>query len=303
MVSGGVEVLIGVVQEPIFGPLVVFGLGGVATDVLGDHTARLAPLTSTDADQMIREARAATLLFGHRGAAPADVSALADTLLRVSRLADDLPGVAELDLNPIMARPDGASAVDARVRITRRSRKTLSCGGYAEPPKQPDQKPKPRFSGRASPEDLDLASDSARVRTLQSPRGGVSARGSGVRISAVEQEPFLRPRAQGRTKGVAMTATSAGQLARPIADAAGPSARRLLTVLLRRYGIPVAESVTADSADSAVEAAWWLGFPVTMVAEGARLAGRPETTRCGLATPAQVRVAYRRLAAARSGLR
>jgi ATP-grasp domain len=94
-----------------------------------------------------------------------------------------------------------------------------------------------------------------------------------------------------------MTATSAGQLTRPIADAAGPSARRLLTVLLRRYGIPVAETVTADSADCAVEAAWWLGFPVTMVAEGARLAGRPETTRCGLATPAQVRVAYRRLAA------
>jgi ATP-grasp domain len=94
-----------------------------------------------------------------------------------------------------------------------------------------------------------------------------------------------------------MTATSAGQLTRPIADAAGPSARRLLTVLLRRYGIPVAESVTADSADCAVEAAWWLGFPVTMVAEGARLAGRPEATRCGLATPAQVRGAYRRLAA------
>jgi hypothetical protein len=95
-----------------------------------------------------------------------------------------------------------------------------------------------------------------------------------------------------------MTATSAGQLTRTITDAAGPSTRRLLTVLLRRYGIPVAETVTADSADSAVEAAWWLGFPVTLVPEGARLAGRPEITRCGLATPAQVRVAYRRLAAA-----
>ena len=94
-----------------------------------------------------------------------------------------------------------------------------------------------------------------------------------------------------------MTATSAGQLTRTITDAAGPSTRRLLTVLLRRYGIPVAETVTADSADSAVEAAWWLGFPVTLVPEGARLAGRPEITRCGLATPAQVRVAYRRLAA------
>ena len=67
---------------------------------------------------MIREIRAAPLLFGHRGAPPADVAALADTLLRVSRLADDLPEVAELDLNPIMARPDGVSAVDARVRIT-----------------------------------------------------------------------------------------------------------------------------------------------------------------------------------------
>jgi hypothetical protein len=95
-----------------------------------------------------------------------------------------------------------------------------------------------------------------------------------------------------------MTATSAGQLTRTITDAVGPSTRRLLTVLLRRYGIPVAETVTADSADSAVEAAWWLGFPVTLVPEGARLAGRPEITRCGLATPAQVRVAYRRLAAA-----
>ncbi len=94
-----------------------------------------------------------------------------------------------------------------------------------------------------------------------------------------------------------MTATSAGQLTRAIADAAGPSARRLLTVMLGRYGIPVAETVTADSADSAVEAAWWLGFPVTLVAEGARLAGRPEITRCGLATPAQVRMTYRRLAA------
>jgi acyl-CoA synthetase (NDP forming)/GNAT superfamily N-acetyltransferase len=118
MISGGVEVLIGVVQEPIFGPLVVFGLGGVATDVLGDHTARLAPLTVCDANEMIGEARAAPLLLGHRGTPPADMPALADTLLRVSKLADDLPEVAELDLNPIMARPDGVTAVDARIRIT-----------------------------------------------------------------------------------------------------------------------------------------------------------------------------------------
>ena len=118
MAADGVEVLIGVVHEPVFGPLVVFGLGGVTTDVLSDHTAKLAPLTGTDAAEMIREIRSAPLLFGHRGTPPADVAALADALLRVSRLADDLPEVAELDLNPIIAHPDGISAVDARVRLT-----------------------------------------------------------------------------------------------------------------------------------------------------------------------------------------
>jgi acyl-CoA synthetase (NDP forming) len=118
MIAGGVEVIIGVVQEPVFGPLVVFGLGGVATEVLGDHVARLSPLTDADADQMIRSVQAAPLLFGHRGTPPADTGALADMLLRISRLADDLPEVAELDLNPVMARPDGAQAVDVRVRVS-----------------------------------------------------------------------------------------------------------------------------------------------------------------------------------------
>jgi acyl-CoA synthetase (NDP forming)/RimJ/RimL family protein N-acetyltransferase len=118
MIAGGVEVLIGVVQEPVFGPLVVFGLGGVATEVLGDHAARLTPLTDADADELIRSRHAAPLLLGHRGTPPADVGALAGTLLRVSRLADDLPEVAELDLNPVIARPDGAHAVDARVRVS-----------------------------------------------------------------------------------------------------------------------------------------------------------------------------------------
>jgi len=117
MISDGVEVLIGVVHEPIFGPLMVFGLGGVATDVLGDHTARLTPLTDVDADQMIHGIRAAPLLTGHRGSKPADLEALADLLLRVSRLADEIPEVAELDLNPVIARAEGASPVDARIRL------------------------------------------------------------------------------------------------------------------------------------------------------------------------------------------
>ena len=117
MLAGGVETIVGVVQEPVFGPLVVFGLGGVATEVLGDHTARLAPLTDTDAAQMISGVRAAPLLSGHRGSPAVDTAALADLLLRVSRLADDLPEVAELDLNPVIARPDGAHVVDVRIRI------------------------------------------------------------------------------------------------------------------------------------------------------------------------------------------
>ena len=118
MIADGVEVLIGVVQEPMFGPLVVFGLGGVAANLLGDHAARLTPLTDADADELLHEVHAAPLLFGYRGAGPADTGALADTLLRISRLADDLPEVAELDLNPVIARPDGVFAVDARVRVS-----------------------------------------------------------------------------------------------------------------------------------------------------------------------------------------
>jgi acyl-CoA synthetase (NDP forming)/GNAT superfamily N-acetyltransferase len=117
MITGGSEVIIGVAQEPVFGPLVVFGLGGVATDVLADRAARLAPLTDTDADELIRSIHSAPLLLGYRGAQPADLAALRETLLRVSRLADDLPEIAELDLNPVIARPDGVAAVDVRIRL------------------------------------------------------------------------------------------------------------------------------------------------------------------------------------------
>ena len=117
MLAEGVEVLVGVVHEPVFGPLVVFGLGGVATDVLGDHATRLTPLTDVDAQEMIRGIRAAPLLYGHRGSAPVDTGALADILLRISRLADELPEIAELDLNPVIAQAGGAHPVDARIRL------------------------------------------------------------------------------------------------------------------------------------------------------------------------------------------
>jgi acyl-CoA synthetase (NDP forming)/GNAT superfamily N-acetyltransferase len=116
MIAGGTKVTVGVADDHMFGPLVVFGLGGVATDVLADHAARLTPLTDTDADKLVHSIRSAPLLLGHRGSPPVDLGALRTLLLRVSRLADDLPEVTELDLNPVIARPDGAYVVDARVK-------------------------------------------------------------------------------------------------------------------------------------------------------------------------------------------
>lgn len=110
--------MIGVVAEPVFGPLVVFGLGGAAAEVPGGQAARLAPLTDADADELIHAAHAAPLLSGHPGPRPADTAALAEVLLRVSRLADDLPEVAELDLSPVVAGPDGVYALDVRVRVS-----------------------------------------------------------------------------------------------------------------------------------------------------------------------------------------
>jgi acyl-CoA synthetase (NDP forming)/GNAT superfamily N-acetyltransferase len=114
MITGGIETIVGVVQEPVFGPVVVFGLGGIATGMPADRAARLAPLTDADADDLIRSIRAARALLENG----AGIAALRDVLLRVSRLADDLPQVAELDLNPVIIRPDGAVAVDARIRVT-----------------------------------------------------------------------------------------------------------------------------------------------------------------------------------------
>ena len=117
IVTGGVEAMISVLQEEIVGPLVLFGVGGAAADALADRAARLAPLTDSDADELIRAIRAAPLLLGHPGAPGVDLTALRDLLLRVSQMADDLPQIAELELSPVFARPDGVQAVDARIRL------------------------------------------------------------------------------------------------------------------------------------------------------------------------------------------
>lgn len=115
MAVPGLEVIVGVATDPQFGPVVMFGLGGVWVEVLEDVSFRLAPLTRDDARAAIAEIRAARLLDGFRGSDPVDKAALEDILLKVSAFVVETPQVRELDLNPVFAYPDGAVAVDARV--------------------------------------------------------------------------------------------------------------------------------------------------------------------------------------------
>jgi acetyl coenzyme A synthetase (ADP forming)-like protein len=119
MFSVGVEVMAGVTQDPLFGPLIAFGLGGIHVEILGDVQFRVTPLTDRDAEEIVREIRGYRLLEGYRGHSPADVAAIQDVLLRVSRLVEEIPEIKELDLNPIFALPpgEGCRIVDARIRV------------------------------------------------------------------------------------------------------------------------------------------------------------------------------------------
>jgi acyl-CoA synthetase (NDP forming) len=119
MIAGGVETIVGVTEDRLFGPLVGFGLGGTQVEILGDMRFRIAPLTDRDADELLHEVRGFPLLQGYRGRSAADLEALRDVLLRVSRLAEALPEIAELDLNPVMALAPGKGCriVDARIRV------------------------------------------------------------------------------------------------------------------------------------------------------------------------------------------
>jgi acyl-CoA synthetase (NDP forming) len=118
MHRGGVEMLVGVVHDPQFGPVVACGAGGVQVELLRDVSVRLTPLTKEDASEMIRGLKTFPLLQGFRGAAGCDVAALEDGLLRVSAMVHDLPQIAELDCNPFVVSESGAVILDARVRVT-----------------------------------------------------------------------------------------------------------------------------------------------------------------------------------------
>jgi acetate---CoA ligase (ADP-forming) len=118
-VKAGIELLVGAIQDPVFGPLVAFGPGGVFAELIGSTRLALAPPTDVDIDELMSSGKAGLLVAGWRGAPPADRPAIADVLHRLARLAENHPEVAEVDLNPVLAGPDGCVAVDARVRLTR----------------------------------------------------------------------------------------------------------------------------------------------------------------------------------------
>jgi acetyl coenzyme A synthetase (ADP forming)-like protein len=117
MVPAGVELIAGITHDESFGPLVLVGAGGITAELLGDRALHLCPVTDEDARRMIHSLRSAPLLFGYRGAEPADVAAVEALLVRLGQLAEVAPEIVELDANPVIAGPAGAVAVDVKVRL------------------------------------------------------------------------------------------------------------------------------------------------------------------------------------------
>lgn len=113
----GVEMIVGLTHDPSFGPLVMVGMGGTAAELLGDRAFHVTPLSDADAGRLVESLRGAPLLHGYRGTDAVDVASLEELLMRVARLADDVPEVVELDLNPVIVTAQGSTAVDARVRV------------------------------------------------------------------------------------------------------------------------------------------------------------------------------------------
>lgn len=115
MAKPGIEVIIGMTKDPSFGPVLMFGLGGIFVEVLKDVAFRVVPLEKNDASEMIAEIKGKKLLEGYRGQDPADIPFLEDILLRLSELVDKSAGIAEIDMNPVFAYKQGAVVVDARI--------------------------------------------------------------------------------------------------------------------------------------------------------------------------------------------
>jgi acyl-CoA synthetase (NDP forming) len=117
MAEPGIETIVGVLHDPLFGPLVLFGMGGVTAELVRDTAMRLVPVSDVDAYDIVRSLKLSPLFFGYRGSPPVNTAALEALIIRVGLLANDLPAVAELDCNPVIVSPSGAVAVDVKIRV------------------------------------------------------------------------------------------------------------------------------------------------------------------------------------------
>ena len=118
MAEVGIEIIMGMIKDPSFGPVVMFGLGGVLVEVLKDVAFRIVPIEKIDAEEMIREIQGKKLLEGYRGQDPADIPCLQDMLVKLSEFVDRTPGIEEIDMNPVFAYKAGAAVVDARIILS-----------------------------------------------------------------------------------------------------------------------------------------------------------------------------------------
>ena len=118
MARPGVELIIGMNNDPQFGPVLMFGIGGIFTEIMKDVSFRIVPLDEDDAHEMIREIKGFPLLEGYRGQEPVDIKKLEDMLCRISDFVAKQPDIKEMDINPVIARKDEAFAVDARIKLT-----------------------------------------------------------------------------------------------------------------------------------------------------------------------------------------
>jgi acyl-CoA synthetase (NDP forming) len=118
MAKAGTEVILGMTKDPSFGPVLMFGLGGIFVEVLKDVAFRVIPIDASDAEDMINEIKGKKLLEGYRGQEPADIACLRQMLLKLSDFVDATPGIEEIDMNPVFAYRDGAVVVDARIILS-----------------------------------------------------------------------------------------------------------------------------------------------------------------------------------------
>ena len=117
MATDGVEVAVGVVHDPAFGPLIAVGCGGSLVELIQDVSLRITPVSDTDVDEMLTSLRTYPLLTGFRGSPPLDIDALKDLLHRINHIVETIPEIAEMDLNPVFVNQRGVTAVDARITV------------------------------------------------------------------------------------------------------------------------------------------------------------------------------------------